>query len=207
MMDMRILRQASWEAAGKLGFPTNETLPLLDNLTIARSSDEVVHRIFAMLCLAVSAYGFDRKKALAWLQREGSLALLTPPEREFLGGSLMNPRPFMEQIEAMWALCWCVRSVPDLDFSKPCSDNFVKLLPDLKKDESGAAFRGSASLRDSEEIVAKCDLAYCLHWGIVHAGLDGKFLKGVMPYLIIERRQALEWILSTDPWDEVFLDT
>lgn len=207
MMDMRKLRQGSWEVVKNLGFVANEALPLLDDLTIRRSKDEVVDRVFAIHCLGASSFGFDRQKALAWLEREGSLEVLTSTEREFLSGSQMNPTPFMEQIEGMWALCWSLNVVPDLDFSKPCSDDFVKLLPDLKKDEAGAAFRGKASLRDSEEVVAKCDLAYCLHWGVVHAGLTRKLKKAIKPYVIVERRRALEWLLSEESWDEVPLDT
>lgn len=206
-MDMASIRQASWGVATKFGFPTNDALPLLDTSVIFRSKDEIVDRVFGMLSLAASAYGLDRKKAFAWLEREGSLQNLTSTEREFLGGAQMNPTPFMEQIEGMWALCWCLKVVPDLDFSIPCSGDFSKLLPDLKKDEAGAAFRGKASLRDSVEVITKCDLAYCLHWGVVHAGLTGKLKKAIKPYVIVERRRSLEWLLSEDSWDEVPLDT
>ncbi len=205
-MDMVSIRQSSWDIAAKLGFPKNDALPLLDNLKISRSKDEVVNRIFGMLCVAASAYGFDRKKAFEWLEREGGIEALTQAEREFLNGAQMNAAPFMEQIEGMWALCWCLRIVPELDFSKPCSGDFVKLLPDLKKDETGAAFKGKASLRDFQEVVTKCDLAYCLHWGVVHVE-TGKLKKAIKTYVIMERRRALEWMLSDELWDEVPLDT
>lgn len=206
-MNMAAIREASWGIASQPGFPTNDSLPLLGASAITRSKDEIVNRIFGILSLAASAYGLDRKKALAWLEREGSLDSLTSTERSFLGGSQMPPTPFMEQIEGMWALCWAIRVVTDLDFSQPCSGDFVKLLPDLNKNEAGAAFRGKAVLRDSEEVIAKCDLAYCLHWGVVHAGLTGKLKKAIRPYVIVERRRSLEWLLSDESWDEVALDT
>jgi len=206
-MDIANIRQSSWDIAGKLGIPKNDALPLLDNVNIFRSKDDVVNRIFGMLCVAAGAYGLDRKKALAWLEREGSIELLAQAERAFLNGSQMDTSLFKEQIEGIWALCWCSNIVSDLDFSKPCSGDFVKLLPDLKKDESGANFREKASLREPEEVVAKCDLAYCLHWGIVHAGLTGRLKKAINTYVIIERRRALEWILSNESWVEISLDT
>jgi hypothetical protein len=206
-VDMAAIRQASWDIASKLGFAANDGLPLLDASTVTRSKDEIVNRVFGTLSLAASAYGLDRRKALAWLEREGSLEILTSTEREFLGGRQMNPTPFIEQIEGMWALCWSLKVVPDLDFAKPCSGDFVKMLPDLKKDEAGAAYRRNASLRDSEEVVAKCDVAYCLHWAVVHAGLTGKLKKAIKPYVIVERRRALEWLLSDETWDEAPLDT
>ena len=113
----------------------------------------------------------------------------------------------MEQIEGMWALCWCLGIVPELDFSKPCSNDFVKLLPDLKRNEPGDEFRKKAVLRDPREVVAQCDLAYCLHWGVIHAELSGKRQRAIKSYMIIERRRALEWMVSDDPWDELSLDT
>jgi hypothetical protein len=207
MREMASIRQSSWEIAAGLGFPKNDALPLMDTVNICRSVDDVVNRIFGMLCAGASAYGLDRKKALAWLEREGNVHLLARSEWEFLNGAQMNAVPFMEQIEGIWALCWRSRIVPELDFSKPCSADFVKLLPDLKKDETGAAFRRKASLRDPQEVVAKCDLAYCLHWAVVHAGLTGKLKKGIKAYVIIERRRALDWMLSDELWDELALDT
>jgi hypothetical protein len=206
-MDMVTIRQSSWDIAAELGFPRNDALPLLDNVKLSHSKDEVVNRIFAMLCVAASAYGFDRKKSLAWLERENGVGLLTQTERQFLNSAQMNPAPFMEQIEGMWALCWCLKIVSELDFRKPCPGDFVKLLPDLRKDEPGAAFRAKASLRDIREVVAKCDLAYCLHWGIVQAGLSGKLNKAIKSYIVVERRKALEWMLSDQDWDEITLDT
>jgi hypothetical protein len=207
MIDMASIRKSSWDIAAKLTFARNDALPLLDDMTISRSPDEIVDRIFGMLCLAASAYGLDRKRALAWLKREGNPEALTLQEREFLGGSQMNPTLFMEQIEGMWALCWCLKIVPDLDFSKPCAAGFAKLLPDLKKDEASAAFREKVCLRYFEEIVAKCDLAYCLHWGLVHQGLSDKQNKTSKAYVIVERRRALEWLFSDENWDAVLLDT
>lgn len=206
-MDMASIRQQSWDIAAKLGFPKNDALPLLDNVYMTRSKDDVVNRIFAMLCVAASAYGLDRKKAFAWLEREGGIHLLAQSEREFLNGIQQNTARFREQIEGMWALCWCLGIVPELDFSKPCSGDFVKLLPDLKKDEVGAAFRGKASIRNSQEVVTKCDLAYCLHWGVVHEGLSGILEKTTKNQVVIERRRALEWMFSDEVWDEVPLDT
>ncbi|MCE9534370.1 MAG: DUF4272 domain-containing protein [Planctomycetes bacterium] len=207
MMNMVDIRTISWEIVTKFGFPKNDALPLLDNVTIVRSKDEIVNRIFGMNSLAASACGYDRKKALAWLERDGSVELLTRHEQEFLRGAQKNAVPFMAQVEGMWALCWCLRVVPDLNFSKPCSDDFVKSLPDLKKDESGEGFRRRSFLRDSEEIVAKFDLAYCLHWGLVHAELIGKPTKRIKPYVITERRRALEWLFSSDAWDDLSSDT
>ena len=68
-MDSASIRDASWRIVVGLGFPRNDSLPLLDRLSVTRSRDEVVNRVLAMLAVAAAAYGFDRKKALTWLER------------------------------------------------------------------------------------------------------------------------------------------
>jgi hypothetical protein len=207
MMDMTRIRQSSWEIAAQLSYPRNDALPVLEESRTSRTKDEVVNRVFAMLCTAASAYGFNREKALAWLKREGGAELLTCNELDFLNGSEIEATPFVDQIEGMWALCWCLKIVPELDFAKSCADDFVKMLPDLKKEKSGAFFRARASLRNSEELLTKCDLAYCLHWALVSSELTGEPNTAIRPYLIIARRRALEWMFSNEIWEEVSMDT
>lgn len=204
---MESIRQASWKNAESLGFKTNPLLPLLEKPDSTKSKDHIVHRIFAMLALAASSYGFDRKKAMNWLENEGGHSFLTKTEKEFLLGSQAAPKQFMEQIEAMWALCWAINVIPDLNFTKSCSGDFVKLLPDLKKMESGEAFRRKADLRNLQEIASNCDLVYCLSWSVRAEGIPVKFQKSIKPYVIEKRRHGLEWILSDEDWENIPLDT
>jgi hypothetical protein len=98
--------------------------------------------------------------------------------------------------------------VPTLDFGSPCPQDFVLRLPDLKSDKSSEPFRNAAALRPISEIVAACDLAYCLHWAIHDAQLKGTKVAGkVEAYVILERRRALEWLLTDECWEDLTLDT
>lgn len=195
-------------AARALSYPTNEHLPLLDDGAVVRSRDEVVDRILGMLCVAACAYGFDNKKAAEWLRREATAELLTAAEARFLRTKAGDRRAFMEQIEGVWALAWGIGVIPELDFGKPCAQDLVLRLPDLKGNKSSADFRNGAKLRPHEEIVAACDLAYCIHWAIRESQLRGVKTPGkVEPYVVVERRRALEWLLNDAGWEEVTLDT
>lgn len=209
MAQLESIRSQSLQTASELGYSTNDSLPLLDGTRIYREASDVASRLFAMLCVAACSYGFDRRKANDWLEQQGGTGLLSHAERNFLESGVGDRQQFMQQIEGMWALAWCINVVSQLDFGQPCSQDFISCFPDLKKNESGEAFREQACLRVDSDIVGQCDLAFCLHWAIVDAELQGKKLPAgaVKPYVVIERRRALEWMLTDEEWEDISLDT
>lgn len=84
----------------------------------------------------------------------------------------------------------------------------MTIFPDLKKEEDSKTFMLKGEIRTLEEIASACDLAYCLHWSLRQAQHEEKPVPGkAAPHVIIERRRALEWLISSEPWDEVSLDT
>jgi hypothetical protein len=207
-MPMESIRQSSIVVATALGYPVNPHLPLLDASAVVRSVSEIVGRIFAMHSVAAAAYGFDRRRALSWLRRESCDELLTSAEIDFLESGMGDRQVFANQVEGLFALTWAVSIIRSLDFSIPCPNEFVFHLPNLKAEQDGEDFRIKAKLRPPEEDVAATDLAYCLHWAIRDAQLRGTKIPGkVEPYVIVERRQALEWLLTDESWDDITLDT
>jgi hypothetical protein len=184
------------------------TLPLLDEGLQLRSSQEIAERILAMNVVAAAAYGFDKTRAIAWLKQERLVNSLTEEEKLFVFEGGGQSDRFKLQIEGMWALAWAMGMVKELDFATDCDSRFAQMLPNLKQNASSAAFRQQIRPRPLEQTVAACDLAYCLHWAIRDTELTGKrALRNLKPYVVVERRRALEWALSTEDWDEVSLDT
>jgi hypothetical protein len=207
-MDPKTTRDGSIKAATLLGVHVPPTLPLLESGLEMRNRDEVASRILAMHVAAAVAYGFDRRRAISWLDRESASDSLSGPERNFLFNAAADPNRFRLQIEGMWALAWAMSIVNELDFGKDCDSNFVLLLPNLKDGESGAAFRNRMKSRPVDDVISACDLAYCLHWAIRESELTGRQLAGNLKgYVIIERRRALEWLLHKGAWEGVSLDT
>lgn len=207
-MDPKAVRDASVRAAKRLGVNVSRTLPLPDPVSRLRDAEEVLSRILAMHAAAAAAYGLDRIKAISWLNREGLAASLTEDERGFLFEGLGRPAQFQVQIEGMWVLAWSMGIVEALDFTKDCSMSFVTELPNLKHSESSAAFRERANPRRLEDVVAAWDLAYCLHWAIRESKLTNiPPPRGLKPFVIAERRRALEWLVGEEAWDEIALDT
>ncbi len=206
-MDLKRIRDESVEAARQLGVQLT-VLPLLDAGLEMRSASETTSRILAMNAVAATAYGFDKAKAIAWLNQEALTNSLSEQERRFIFESVGLPDRFKVQVEGMWALAWAMGIANELNFAKDCDNRFVMMLPNLKQSQSSADFRKKANPRPLEQVVAACDLAYCLHWAIRQSELVDKRSPGnLKPYVVVERRRALEWLLSKEAWDDVPLDT
>ncbi len=207
-MDLELIRNQSLQTAERLGYNVIKSLPRLDEAVRTRSLDEAVKRLLCLHAAAACAYGFDRKKALSWLQQENANQSLAASERQFLEQGIGDPNRFKIQIEGMWTLAWVLGLTPNLDFGKDCDGGFAALLPNLKVNENSSSLRQRTKLRSVEEIIRADDLVYCLHWSVRQAQLDGGKPPGkVQPYVVEERRRSLDWMLSNEQWDDVSLDT
>ena len=208
-MNFAELRDASHSEVRQLGYPTSPSLPLLDPQLRLRPEDEIAIRALTLHAVVAASYGFPKKGSVAWLQQEGLTDSLTAEERAFLAaGSIGDAIRFQVQGECLWVFAWTLGKVQRLDFAQSAPNYLVTFYPDLKKGESSAGWREHARLRSEAEVFAACDLAYCLHWGINQSRIDGRTRSGpVKPYVIWERRRALEWALGQAQWDNVELDT
>jgi len=212
-MEGKGIRQSSVRAAQALGFAVPEHLPLSRTAAVrVRSQDEVVQRAGALHAVVAVAFGFDPARAVAWLAGNGSGVCLTEDERRLLSlpnASETNLAGQLEvRVEALWALCWALGHVEELDFARYCGDHLAEITPDLEAGESLDGFRQRSRLRPQGEIVAMEDLAYCLDWAIVEARLKGRPEPGqVRGYVIRQRRHALSWLLSGVDWEDTPTDT
>jgi hypothetical protein len=204
---MRNIRAQSIKVAKRLGYATNGRLPLLGEVAEVRNPAELGDRILCLNAVVASAWGHPKARSIAWLKRERLWNALSGSEVEFLEGRGIEDELLL-RVEALWALLWCACIAEDLDFSAECSDDLVTMVPDLRIDESVKAFRARVVVRDKAQIISKCDLAYCLHWAIKEAALHGADSPGVLdPVRVVERRRALEWMIGSEDWDDVSLDT
>ncbi len=207
-MESNEIRARSLKVAARGGVSIPPTLPLLDANMCARSQPEIVDRLLCLHAVAAVSYGFDGAKAFEWLHQEHLDAQLTDPERRFLQRDDGDPKSYQIQVEGIWALAWTLKLVSQLDFWKECDNRFVASLPNLKVAESADAVRQRSCLRSHDDLISACDLSYCLHWAVRQAELVGNPRPGGLnPYDLVERRRALEWVLSSESWDAVSLDT
>ncbi len=107
-IDLKLIRVESIRMAKLLGVDLPGTLPLLEGEFDLRSAGETCSRLLAMNAVAATAYGYDRAKAIAWLNEEALTNSLSERERCFVFEGQGQPELFRMQIEGMWALAWAV---------------------------------------------------------------------------------------------------
>jgi hypothetical protein len=203
-MDYKKIREESLQKAMQLGYKVNENLPLLD-VHLQKDLSSLITRTLILNCVVATAYGFDKKRALNWLSKENLINFLSESENSFFS-SKKNDFTFKYQIESLWALVWALNFFKELDFSKYCGESLISFLPNLKDSQDSKAFIEKATLRSEKEIIQTLDLSYCLHWAIRNSEINNQHLK-IQPYVIMQRRKALEWLCSDSSWDDVNLDT
>ena len=181
-------------------------LPEIEVPLGVRAQREIEDRLLAMNAVAAVIFGWQRVKAKRWLEREGLTELPTLRERALLDGE--PPRSADQDIvDGICALAWVLALIELPDLTATCPPDLVKKLPDLKAEETSQPLRSRARMQPTHELIAQRDLAYCLHWAVVE-GIPAVARLGAHPEGIIERRRALEWVLSPGvPWEEVPMDT
>ena len=158
-MDTKDIRDRTCKLVSNEGISIPGNLPLLDEKMILRDKDEALSRLLCIHAVAAASCGFDKAKALNWIQEEQVEPLLTDGERRFLHTGKGRQQDIMVKVEGAWAIAWGLSFVPKLDFWKDCDDNFVALLPNLKNNQSSAELRKKARFRKTDEVIAACDLA------------------------------------------------
>jgi len=207
-MNITEIRKKSEYVSKKLGYSVNPNLPLIDEPIAIRSTSEILNRILVLHVVCAVNVGIDNKIGLRWINEENLKDSLIESELELLEGR-KKPNAYENiQVEGLWALCWVISLVNEMEFDKKCSNDFVFMFPDIKNGENSTEFMKKAIPRDHVEIYQMLDTAYVLHWGLNHIKLKKLPMPGkALPYVIIERRRALEWIITDVQWDEVALDT
>lgn len=217
MTDPQHIRARSLATARSLGFPEPPShLPLLKpELFAVRPTEEIVERALVLNVRLQLAMRMPPDVGRAWLADNRLTECLTPTEITKLDGVAdIDPR---EQacVEAMWALAWTLGLVDELDPGSWCGEQLAALMPDLRTAESVHHWRSRTSVRvrARKDAANQLDLHYVLTWGHRDSQLRGVPAPGpVEPYVHLERRRALEWVLQVPPiphqdFDDVDLST
>jgi hypothetical protein len=200
-LDLRQIRAQSWDYVAQANLPVNPHLPLLDQPAVLRPLEAVVDRAVVISVVLSCAYGYPKPRAQRWLAREGLDQGLIDLDLEFMDNRLSNKTLIYDQVEGLWALSWAMGLIEQLDFTRYCDRSLAQHYPELNDHGHRSHVANQALLRPTTELVAACDLAYCLHWAFVEVEGQGQPLDyPIKPFAIAERRRALEWLLYREPW-------
>jgi hypothetical protein len=151
-------------------------------------------------------------KIRAWLDRHQVRQYLSGCEADLLARKKAN-RSQQElhnldwSIDALWALMWAGRLVNEMDFSQVIPETMYGMCPHVGSGDGPEKFSEKMSIRPFDELYRALDLHYRLHWYAVEYQLRGEHDAFDLSRFI-ERRRALEWVLTPDAaWDEVSMNT
>ena len=135
---------------------------------------------------------------LPLLKKYGVDKDLNSKEKRIIDGSY-NDQDLYDmdmEYESYWALCWCLGLVDDIkDGGTFCDcDKSINFVISSKSFDE---FKNKCKLRSKEEILDMQDLYYRYHWLINQSKIDNTTKIGDLnPSIVIERRRALEWVIS-----------
>ncbi len=210
MTELQAIRNQSWELVALHNLPTHPDLPLIDPPSHMQTQEKVVERSLILSILLTCIYGYDKRKALKWMEKEELADKLEKVEMDFMQNRLdLESRSFIyNQVEGLWALVWALSLEPHLSYLSYCSNRLANHFPELNDAGSKAQLLAKVALRAERELVEACDFAYCLHWSYIEMKVNAE--ENPMPideFAVVERRRALEWILYGQQWYEVDLST
>ena len=195
-----------------------------DSQARLKSLDEVCKRaVAALLAIQISCdirenrYNESRAFFLPLIDKYGVIKSFNGKELRILSSDYPKDQQDLIDMdwayEAYWALCWCLGLVDDIrDASVICDCNrAINFVMDpinnpekasiFKKKPPFDTFRDRCHLRSITEILDMEDLYYRYTWAINEKKInESASIGNIDPSIVIERRRALEWIL-TDVYD------
>jgi hypothetical protein len=173
-----------------------------------KSTNEIVERVLTLNIIAGVSYGLDISSAKVWLEKEKLIDKLTKNEVAFLNGDMKLKNDYKYIVEALYLFCWTLSMVSHFDMFEGCPDNLILNFPNILKNETSEKFRSKSILRSENQISNMLDMSYCLDWATTNAVLHKSQLPiKFEPLGLKYRRRAIEWLSSSEAWDEIILDT
>lgn len=197
----------------QIGFKDEITLPLIDNISIKNAKTIGIRITQLYSLIGLSLPNINSAKIRQWLLNNDLFNSLSEKEKEYFK-KYKNNALTKEEInllswlrECLYTLMWCCETVSDLAYASIESElePFLPLIPPKVEIQK---FLQQLTVRNHIEIIKQADLHYCLHW-LIRSNLSDSLKPNFHPKIdvIIERRKALEWLITKDHWDDITLDT
>ncbi|RLA51911.1 MAG: hypothetical protein DRR42_09070 [Gammaproteobacteria bacterium] len=209
MTDMQKVRNRTESLLFSEGVPLHPNLPVIENVSL-RAGEDVAKKIVALYAMAGLANGADGESLREWLMEENGWNYLSTEDKLKLESVSLSQTDLNElswKQESLYALSWSGSLIGKMIWpdSEANLESVFDLIPPEKPIKS---FVRNFVLRPERELVEELDLYYCLHAAAVHPELWGRKDMKLKMEVILERRQALEWLCSMSiEWKDIPLDT
>lgn len=214
----KIRREKNNSIIRSKGISVSEKLLCLldDDRVTLRSTEEICKRAAACLLTIQIACDInnngDYEGSLEFFKplytRYGVEDMLNSKEKRIIDGtySTQDTIDMDWAYEAYWALCWCLGLVEDISGADTLCD-CQEAISFLTSSQSLEDFIGKCKLRSLDEILDMQDLYYRYHWAVNDSIVNPDCKTGDLNRsVVIERRRALEWVLSsTIDWYDIVL--
>lgn len=217
MMEYENIRKKNFELISKLGFESNNDLPILEYSNI-RSDTAILHRI-NILHIFYTIYLRGRKsKDFFWslINKNKWREFLTHRELQILQSKKISEQHLIEfswYKESIFILLWSLGQIDEDPYSCISEidiSDYYSLMPP-ERDYNDFI---TCKLINEIEIIKMLDFYYCLNWSLKRSNNKKDYFNffkkknTMLLSLVTERRKALEWIVDSDlNWDDISLDT
>lgn len=206
------LKEQSEEKIKKYGAKINPNLPIIDYQGV-RNSDEIIKRVTIMAGMVYIAHQAPPSIIKGWIEEQDLFNYVTEFEKGILEKSEIEVTPteimsLKWYVESLWALVWVLGINNNFRINEPVGDNLIQMVPDVRNKQDFSTLEAQTLMRNEKEIYEQVDLYYRLHWYLVDARLNGKKHNKLDEGTIMERRKALEWVVTPgEEWEKIDLST
>ncbi|CAH2713049.1 hypothetical protein BACCIP111895_00182 [Neobacillus rhizosphaerae] len=172
-----------------------------------------IERVTIMAGMVYIAHQAPPSAIKRWIEEQGLFQNVTEFEKDILEKSEIEVTPteimrLKWYVESLWALVWVLGINNNFRINEPVGDNLIQMVPDVRKKQDFSTLVARTFMRSEKKIYEQVDLFYRLHWYLVDARLNGKKHNKLDEGTIMERRKALEWVVTPgEEWDEIDLST
>lgn len=210
MVTTAIVRENTVRVLTQREIPYLPQLPLIDELPEEKwkTAQQIARRLIVLYTLTGLSHDADSKKLLAWLESESLGDEILDDERKYFEKKELSKKDIIRlswNQESLFTLAWCLglqRELPLPDREADLSSIFAKIPPQI----AASKFVVQSKRIERRRILQEADLYYCYHWATRH---PEKWTHPVSLSLdvVIERRRALDWVISDERFNEIALDT
>lgn len=209
-MNIESIRENTVRILSNNSIPYSPNMPLISDVIRSewKTAKEISERLIILYAITGLAHEADPAKLLTWLENEGLKDGLEGNEESYFLKDRLDKKDIVKlswSQESLLTLAWSLglhSELPTPSHEANLSLIFNKIPPVI---DARKFILGSRCI-EKEKIIQQLDVYYCYHWAVRHPEKWNTPIS-INLDIVIERRRALEWIVSKKEFYDISLDT